>query len=328
MAIRPTHPLLVALTARWWLIALTLLLPAAAWGQGRPADLVAIGLQQLDAARAAPSAAAFETAEATFTKVLAQDPDDPRALVHRGEARLARGGGLAAAGQISTAVAMIQAAMADMDRAVSLAPDQLDVRLTRGLAYAGFPAYYSKADTARADLEAARADRQFASLPEARRTRAMQALERLKTPALADVHRDRFPNIPADTAPILVVVSITFPATYASRAQPRMDEIGRAVEGFAGLLDKHLVASLDKPGMFIIFTWWSSKQAASDFYYSDLHQSWLRGRGQAITSAPNIPEDAIPTQVGVEVLTGLPGGVQVNGGFVPRDLFERLQRHN
>ena len=93
--------------------------------------------------------------------------------------------------------------MKDMDRAVSLAPNDVKVRLARGLAYAAFPPYYGKADIGRDDLKAAVAQPQFTNLPEDQRNRVLQALEKLS----ASGRPDRFPNIPADTSPIVVAVS-------------------------------------------------------------------------------------------------------------------------
>jgi len=246
--------------------------------------------------------------------------EDARSLIHRAQDAMKRVATLAAQGQFVAATELVQAAMKDMDRAVSLAPNDLEVRLARGLAYAAFPPYYSKADIARDDLKSAVAEPQFANLPEDQRNRVLQAFDKLS----ASGRPDRFPKIPADTSPVIVALSITYAESFAARVQPRIEEIGRSVEHFPGLLGKHVVTSVDKPGMFIIFTWWKDKHAASDFYYSDLHQSWMRGRGQAITGATAIPfPDAIPTQVGVDVLADLPGGMHINGGFIPSELFSR-----
>jgi len=252
--------------------------------------------------------------------VQVQGSEDARSLIHQAQDAMKRVAALAAQGQFVTATELVQAAMKDMDRAASLAPNDPEVRVVRGLAYAAFPAYYGKADIARDDLKAAVAQPQFANLSEDQRNQVLQALEKLSAPG----RPDRFPNIPADTSPIVVAVSITYAESFAAKVQPRIEEIGKSVEHFPGLLGKHVLTSLDKPGMFIIFTWWKDKHAASDFYYSELHQSWMRGRGQAITGAAAIPSpDAIPTQVGVDVLADLPGGVHINGGFIPSGLFSR-----
>jgi heme-degrading monooxygenase HmoA len=209
--------------------------------------------------------------------VQAQNAEDARSLIHQAQDAMKRVAALAAQGQFVTATELVQAAMKDMDRAVSLARNDPEVRIARGLAYAAFPPYYGEADIGRDDLKAAVAQPQFANLPEDQRNRVLQALERPS----ASSRPDRFPNIPADTSPIVVAVSITYAESFAAKVQRRIEEIGKSVERFPGLLGKHVLTSLDKPGMFIIFTWWKDKHAASDFYYSELHQSWMRGRGQA-----------------------------------------------
>jgi tetratricopeptide (TPR) repeat protein len=134
------------------------------------------GLQQLEAARTGFSDAAYQKAEDTLTKALEQNPSNARALIHRGEARMARVGILAAQSKFGPASELAQTAMADMDRAVSLAPKDLDVRLTRGFTYSAFPAYYDKAAIAREDLQIATRDPQFASLAKDLRSHALQAL--------------------------------------------------------------------------------------------------------------------------------------------------------
>lgn len=254
-----------------------------------------------------------------ITMFLSQAPQNPIALVQSAQARFAQAGSLAARGEFGPASEMIQEAMAEMDRAVSLAPNEIQVRLARGLAYSAFPKFYEKAAVAREDLETAMHDPTFQDLSVEQRARVTQALARVTE---SDVHVDRFPNISADTSPLVVVLSITFSEAFAAPMRPRMAEISQAVEGFQGLLGKHLVESMDKPGMFIIFTWWKDKHAASEFYYSSLHQSWMRARGQTIAGAsPMPPPEAIPTQVGVDVFADLPGGEQINGGFIPSELF-------
>ena len=338
------------------LAVVTILIPQKTIAQNLATELVASGLRQLEEARTGFSDEAYQRAEDTFTSALGQDPNNPRALVHRGEAKMARVGILAAQAKFGTASEMAQSAMGDMDRAVSLAPNDLDVRLTRGFTYAAFPPYYNKAAMAREDLESATHHHEFANLGKEARSHALQALgiaytnlselekaldsfrsaidlapdsrfgkdasERMKTLASSGVRPDRFPNISSDTSPLVVALSITFSGTYANLVQSRMQEISKAVAGFPGFLGGHLVASMDKPGMYIIFSWWKDKHAASEFYYSDLHQSWMSGRGQAFTGATTVPSpDAIPTQVSVEVFSGLPGGVQVNGGLIPPELF-------
>jgi hypothetical protein len=48
------------------------------------------------------------------------------------------------------------------------------------------------------------------------------------------------------------------------------------------------------------------KKAVDDFFYSGLHQSWVRQRGLAMTSGRAVPVDQMPTQTAVEIFAGLP----------------------
>jgi hypothetical protein len=73
--------------------------------------------------------------------------------------------------------------------------------------------------------------------------------------------------------------------------------------------------------MFFLFTWWKDKQAVDNFYYSDFHQQLAGGRGQAMTGGTPFTADQVPTQLGIEVLAPLPGGMQMGGGFIPTELF-------
>src|SRR5690348_3282387 len=87
--------------------------------------------------------------------VQAQNTEDARSLIHQAQDAMKRVAALAAQGEFVAATELVQAAMKDMDRAVSLAPNDLEVRIACGLAYTAFPPYYGKADIARDDLKAA-----------------------------------------------------------------------------------------------------------------------------------------------------------------------------
>jgi len=105
-----------------------------------------------------------------------------------------------------------------------------------------------------------------------------------------------------------------------------IERIIKQLDGYPGLLGKHVVASLDHPGMFIIFTWWKNKQALNDWFYGDLHQGWMRQRGRTMSGETSSASGEMPSQVAMEVFAGLPGGVQINGGFIPGELFSAGQR--
>jgi heme-degrading monooxygenase HmoA len=248
------------------------------------------------------------------------DSDNPQALMQVGQAKLACVGALAQQGQFGPANELLQSAMADMDRAIALAPGDIDLRLARGIAYGLFPSYLNKGDVARADLEIAARDPTFQASTDAQHTRATQILERLRGAGGAHAHPDRFPNIAADASPIIAAASVTFANVEPGHTPAWLGYVMKGVESVPGLLGTHVVASLDHQGMFIIFTWWKSKQALNDFYYSDIHQGWMTGRGQGMTGTRKPEPQDIPSQVGIEVFTSLPGGTRMNGGFIPPDL--------
>lgn len=279
------------------------------------------GLQQLAAARATRSEAALGQAEAAFRKVLAQEPNNARALVHLGEVELFRGGRLAAQGQFGPATELIQSGIADMNRAVGIAPDQIEIRLTRGLSYAPFPAFYNLESVAREDLESTTRHPEFTALSQEVQDRVSQGLSRLQASATrAASHPDRFPSIASTLSPVIAVASVTFPDTRDSDRPAWLDPMMADLKDYPGLLGSHTVVSLDHPGMVVIFTWWKDKQALNDFYYSDVHQRFMNGRGQSITGERKTSGDEAPSQVAVEILSALPGGMQLNGGFVPREV--------
>jgi heme-degrading monooxygenase HmoA len=105
-----------------------------------------------------------------------------------------------------------------------------------------------------------------------------------------------------------------------------MKQTMTALQQFSGLLGQRLATSVDTPGMFLLFTWWKDKQSVNDFYYSDLHQQLAGTRGQALTNGTTFQVNQMPTQLGIEVLAPLPGGMQMGGGFIPKELFQQLPR--
>jgi hypothetical protein len=212
------------------------------------------------------------TAEETFTRVLADDPANAVALAHRGEVKMIRATMLAARAQFGPANEAMQSATADLDRAVSLAPDSLDVRLARGLAYSPFPPYYHKSSETRDDLEAATRHQGFAALPIAQKARAFQLLgiaynnlaEGTKAAAAfraaidadatstaaqdaktrlaaleaagirdgAPYHPDRFPTIANGVGPLVAAASITFPGGRLADTPSWVSNVTTAIKGF------------------------------------------------------------------------------------------------
>ena len=251
--------------------------------------------------------------------------DDARALFQQGLDTLKRSGPLAQQGKFAEANALMQDGMAQMDRAVSLGPDSLELRLMRGMTYGSMPPFLNKTATAREDLEFAVGHPEFNNLAQNSRDRVLALLGRLRETD-ASARPDRFPKVPADASPLIAAASITYSDATVVRMPASLERIIRQLDGYPGLLGKHMVASIDHPGMFIIFTWWKNKQALNDWFYGDLHQAWMRERGRAMSGETRVAAGEMPSQVAMEVFAGLPGGVQINGGFIPREVFAAGQK--
>ena len=142
--------------------------------QNDAAEILATGLKQLERARSENSDNAYRQAEETFTRALEIDAGNIEALIRRGEARTARGMIAATNGQFGNT--LFGAGAADMDHAVGLAPERLDVRLIRGWTYGAWPVSVGKAGVAREDLEIAVRHAQFGGLPRRERAHAFQVL--------------------------------------------------------------------------------------------------------------------------------------------------------
>lgn len=245
--------------------------------------------------------------------------DNARELFERGAAKMAESGKLAQDGKFGQATELMQAAMADFDSAVAMEPDTIELRAKRGVMYGSFPPYLNKSDVARADLEWVAQHATFGSLTEAQRQRVLGMIARLRSTEKPD----RFAGVPKETSPVIAAASISFkPSLQPGGGYPEyFANMVKQLENYPGLLGKHVVASVDHPGMFIVFTWWKDKQALNAWFYGDLHQGWMRSRGDAMSGKRAVGAEEVPSQVAMEVFAGLPGGVQVNGGFIPRELF-------
>jgi heme-degrading monooxygenase HmoA len=228
--------------------------------------------------------------------------------------KMRQAGGLAQQGKFAPANELIGAASAEFDRAVEMAPDDIELRARRGLAYARMAFLPGKAEISAADLRLVRNDPGFESLPADLRASVSAVVE--GTP------RDRFPQVPADTAPVIAVVSFTLPPGTNGAVPDWVRWTRGAMEGYPGLLGTHAMASVDRPGMYLVFTWWADKKALNDFFYGDLHQSWVRRRGVTMSTNVAVAPQDMPTQTAAEVFSGLPGGVQINGGFAPESVVE------
>jgi hypothetical protein len=290
-----------------------------AYPQSSPSDVLADGVKQLEGARQQRTEMAFASAEETFTKVLAVDPSNPRALVYRGEARIMRGVMLIRR-SLPSALEHFQSGMADMDSAVSIAPDDVMVRIVRGLSYVEFPPFYNKQAVAREDLEAALAHPLYATLSQPLRDHVLKALERARG-ARVDSQQserpDRFLQVASTISPIMAVASVTFarirPTDRPAWLETIMEELNQA----PGLIAARSATSFEHPGMVLIFAWFQDKKALNDFFYGEAHQRWIRQHRGAISGGETRFHGDSPEQVGIELFSVLPGGMTWGGGLVP-----------
>lgn len=230
----------------------------------------------------------------------------------QGTAMLQQSGELAKAGKFVEANQKMAEAFAQIDNAVARNQNDPNLRFKRGMMYAQMPAFLGKAETSKADLEFAL---NHPDLPADRRAVIDKTLAKLTSSARAD----RFPKVPAATSPIVAAASITFPNWTSASAPQSMNDLMKQLEGYPGLTGKHMVASMDRPGMFIILTWWKDKQALNDWFYGDLHQGWMR---RNYNGKPSASGGDGPSQVAMEIFAGLEGGVQINGGLIPEAVFK------
>ena len=320
------------------MVALLFIAAGASVGQ-TPADvssLIENGKRELQAARSTDTAEAYAKAEATFTEAMKLAPKSGVALLYRGVAKLSRSGWLARHGRYVESTPLMNDGVADMNAAVALSHDDIDVRMMRGTSYAQFPAFMNKGALAREDLEAVVRHTKFASLEAETRAgvyltlgrvyaasgqpdkareswraalasspqgkagaAAKEELDKLKEPAIASDPAgrrmpDRFPKVSADTSPIMVAASVTFPQQaggWRRTALPKsmldfLDKLARQ----PGLLGVHLLSSMDHEGMLVIVTWWENKKALNDWFYSETHQRIIReyyGGGARCSNSSN-----------------------------------------
>ncbi len=240
---------------------------------------------------------------------------DAPAIFHAAMSKMQEAGTLAQQGKFGPANELILAASAEMDRAIEAAPDNIEFRARRGIAYSFLSYLPGKAQTAIADLKFASAHPRFGDLPEDLRQQVTRRLASLAA------RPDRFPLISDQTSPLIAAASFTLPPGAAGTVPAWVQATTNALKGFPGLLGTHAVSSVDHPGMFIVFTWWNNKKALNDFYYSGLHQAWMHQRGLTMTEPKAAPMEQMPSQTAIEVFAGLPGGSRINGGFIPEPVF-------
>ena len=143
------------------------------------ATLIATGQQQLQAARTANTEEAYKAAEATFDRAVQLDAKDPIARLYLGLTRMELSGWFARKGSFGPSGELTTSACADLDAAVALGPDNLQVRMARGGSYVEFPSFLNKGALAREDLEAVVHHPRFAAQSNDMRARAHYTLGRV-----------------------------------------------------------------------------------------------------------------------------------------------------
>ena len=244
---------------------------------------------------------------------------DPLAVFQAAIDKMQQAGRLAAEGKFVQVNELLRAADEEMDQAIAADPDNVEWRARRGVSYS-FRSYLpGKAETAIQDLKFASNDAHFGELPEGLRQQVTQRLAALTTAP------DRFPGVSEQSSPIVAAASFTVPAGRDSVVPAWVESTVAALKGYPGLLGTHAMASIDHPGMFVVFTWWKDKKALNDFFYGDVHQSWMRQRGVTMSRGGPVPEAVAPSQTAIELFMGAPGGSQINGGVVPPDVFRSVR---
>jgi len=317
-------------------------------------ELIEQARAQLQTARSQGTEEAYLKAEETIDSAVRQDAKNPMALLVRGAVRMERAGWLASKARFAPANEVMTIACADMDAAVALSPGNFDVRMTRGLMYGRFPTFLNKASLAREDLEMVLRSEDFAKQSAEKRATIQLAMglvyggagelakagmsflatvdanpngdaakeARAQMKKLAETapaagvkgpyRPDRFPKISAETSPVIAAASVTMPGREGEQS-PFIQDLLKSLKAQPGILATHVLRSVDHTGMLVIMTWWKDKQGLNDWFYSDGHQGLIKQT--YVDRKPTGAEG--PSQVAIELLTTLPGGMRFNGGLTP-----------
>jgi heme-degrading monooxygenase HmoA len=274
-------------------------------------ELIERAKAQWQAARAQKTEQGYLDAEQTLDEAVKRAASDAFAWLYRGSVKMERAAWLAQQSRFGPANEVMAAACADLDRSVAIAPDNYQVRLTRGLLYGRFPSFFNKGPLAKQDLEVAMRLPQFSKEAPERQAAVRQTFSMLDA-ASNPSRPDRFPKISAETSPVIAAASITMPDRGAETTT-YLDDLVRRIKTQQGLVGTHLLRSVDHPGMLVIMTWWKDKQALNDWFYGDMHQGLIR---QLYVEHKTTGGEG-PSQVAIELLAPLPGGMRFSGGLAP-----------
>jgi len=144
-------------------LALLLLVAFGVLAAADTKELVDQVRDQLQASRKAGTEDGYFQVERMLDAAVKRDAADPLPLMYRGAAKMEHAGWLAKKGTFGPAQELMAASCTDLDGAVAMAPNNLQVRLMRGLMYGRFPSFYNKGSLAKDDLEAAVKHPQFAA---------------------------------------------------------------------------------------------------------------------------------------------------------------------
>lgn len=282
--------------------------------------------------------------------------ETPREQIARANTTMHAAGELAQKGDFGPANAKMAEAFADYDKAVAAAPNDFEIRRSRGMVYGQLPAFLNKTAAARQDLEWLVQQKEFDALPAEQRARAyvllgmitrdrahfVKAVELapesgagkraaaeiagMKLPAVAfdpagRQMPDRFPRVGVEIQPLMAAATVTLPGE--SITKEKMAFMTDAMKHQPGLLGMHLLQSVDQPGMAVLLTWWKDKIALNNFFYGEIHRSFTtRVYGQPARPAAS----NTASQVAIELFTVLPAGSRVGGGVVPEDIFQAVMK--
>lgn len=231
----------------------------------------------------------------------------------QGLVKLNQSGMLAQQGKFAESQKAMSEARAEIDGAVDSDPQNATLRYRRGSVYAMFPDFFNLKPIAKADLEIAVKDPRYTE-------NATKALEKIT----GAKPKDRFSQVPESTSPLIAVASVTFPGSPTLQSRKDLPELlarmMKEIETYPGFLGSHVLSSVDRNGMILLFTWWKDKQSLAGWVDGAAH----RGAIREIYSKP--AGSATGTQVAMELFAPIAGSMQFGGGLAPETVSKMEKR--